>query len=185
MADLDQLLAQIPIDQLAGQFGMDPAQAEAAVRNALPALIGGMKANAEDPAGAASLEKALGEHDDDLLEGGLDITQIDTDDGQKIVKNVFGDNQDQVIDALGGMQGSGGGSSVFSSLLPMLAPVVMSFLAKSFGGGGGGAAAPAGAPAGGGGLGDLLGGMVGGGGEGGGMGGLQDILGGLLGAGKR
>jgi hypothetical protein len=179
MADIDSLVSQLPMDQLARQLGVSESEAEGAVRQALPALLGGLNANAQDPAGAASLANAVGEHDDDLLEGGIDLDQIDTGDGEKIVKNVFGDNDQQVIDTLGGL---GGGSGLMAKLLPILAPLVLSFLAKQFGGGGltPGTATGSGGQAGGG-LGDILGGMLGGG-EGGGIG---DILGGLLGGGKR
>ena len=90
MADIDELMSQIPMDQLASQLGASEAETEQAVRQALPALLGGMNANAQDPGGAASLAKALGQHDDNLLEGGIDVSQVDTADGQKIVKNVFG-----------------------------------------------------------------------------------------------
>lgn len=180
----DALVSQIPLNQLAGQLGVSEGDAEQAVRQALPVLIGGMNANAQDPAGAASLASALGDHDDDLLEGGVDLSKVDTDDGQKIVKNVFGDNQDQVIDALGGLGGSGGGG-ISAKLLPMPAPLVMSYLAKSFGGGTQAGATGASAAAGGA-LGDLLGGLLGGSeGASGDLGGPGDILGGLLGGGKR
>ena len=104
------------------------------MRAALPALVGGMQANAQDPAGAASLQRALGQHDGSLLEGGVDLGQVDTDDGAKIVRNIFGDNEDAVVNQLGGLGGLGGG--LISKLLPMLAPLLMSFLGKSFGGGG-------------------------------------------------
>jgi hypothetical protein len=180
MADIEALVSQIPIDQVARQLGVSESEAEQAVRQALPALVGGMKANADDPAGAASLAGALSEHGDDLLDGGIDLDQVDTADGQKIVRNVFGDNEDQVIQTLGGQ----GGGSMFSKLLPILAPIVLSYLAKSFGGGGTKAGAQAESGGGMGGLGDILGGMLGGG-EGGGFGGLGDVLGGLLGRGKR
>ena len=43
------------MESLAAQLGVDPGTAESAVREALPALLGGMQANASDPAGAASL----------------------------------------------------------------------------------------------------------------------------------
>jgi hypothetical protein len=176
VADIDALVSQLPMDQLARQLGVSESEAEGAVRQALPALLGGMNANAQDPAGAASLASALGDHDNDLLEGGIDLDQVDTADGEKIVHNVFGDNEQQVINTLGGGGGAGG---MMGKLLPMLAPLVMAFLAKQFAGGkqGGGGGA--------GGLGDILGGLLGGG-QGGGMGGgLDDLLGGLLGGGKR
>src|SRR5688500_1034932 len=56
---IDELMSQIPIGQLAGQLGVSEAEAEQAVRTALPALLGGMQANAQDPAGEASLAQAL------------------------------------------------------------------------------------------------------------------------------
>jgi hypothetical protein len=204
MSNIDDLMGQIPIGQLASQLGVSEAEAEQAVRAALPALVGGMQANAQDPAGAASLQRAIGQHDGTLLEGGVDLGQVDTDDGAKIVRNIFGGNEDAVVNQLGGLGGLDGG--MISKLLPMLAPLLMSFLGKSFGGGG--SDAPASAPAsggstsgmgpgapsskpaeasgdGGGGLGDLLGGLLGGGGGGGGLGDIIGGLGGLLGGGKK
>ncbi len=212
MSSIDDLMSQIPIGQLAGQLGVSEAEAEEAVRSALPALVGGMKANADDPAGAASLARAVRQHDGSLLEGGIDFDQVDKADGEKIVRNVFGDNEEAVVNQLGGLGGLGGsgGAGLIAKLLPMLAPLLMSFLGKSLGGGGSapsssapsgssdtagmgpGAAKPAAADddSGGGGIGDILGGLLGGGdggggGGGGGLGRLGDVLGGLLGGGKR
>jgi hypothetical protein len=188
MSTIDDLLAQIPMDQLARQLGVTPGEAEKLTRQALPALVGGMEANAHDPRGATSLMRAIGKHDNDLLDGGVDLDQVDTDDGYKIVLNVFGNNSDKVINRLG----SGKQDSMMSKLLPMLAPIVMAYLAKRMTGGPksstkSGTKAKAGAddalP---GGLGELLGGLLGGGSGGsGGGGGLGDLLGGLLGGGKR
>lgn len=174
MSTIDDLLAQIPMDQLARQLGVAPDQAKELTRQALPALVGGMEANARTPGGDRSLAEAIQQHDDDLLDGGVDLDQVDTDDGDKIVGHVFGDNRDQVISRLGG----GEKDSIVSSLLPMLAPLVMSFLAKRAGGGGGGSASGS---RGGGGIGDLLGGLLGGSGGAG----LDDLLGGLLGGGRK
>jgi hypothetical protein len=184
--DFNDLLSQIPMNQLAQQLGVDEQTAEQATRQALPALLGGMQANALDPAGAASLSQALGQHDDNLLDGGVDFGQVDTDDGDKIVSNVFGDNREQVVNQLGGFGGGGGGgSSLIAKLLPMLAPIVMSYLAKQFSQRGGGSTTTASATGGSaGGLEDLLGGLLGGGQSGAG-GGIGDLLGGLLGGGRR
>jgi hypothetical protein len=198
MSSIDELVAEIPISQLASQLGVDEKEAEQAVRQALPALVGGMAANAQDPSGAASLAEALGQHSVDLLDGGIDLGQVDTTDGEKIVHHVFGDNEEAVVNQLGGL---GGGSGMIMKLLPLLAPLLMGFLAKNVlgkgGGGGGATAAPADTagmgPSGtggdaasdaGGGLGDVLGGLLGGEG-GGGLGGLGDVLGGLLGGGRK
>ena len=161
MTDLNDLLSQIPMDQLARQLGVDEQTAEQAARQALPALLGGMQANAQDPAGAASLSRAVGEHDSSLIDGGVDLEQVDTVDGDKIVSNVFGDNREQVVNKLSGP--GGGAGDIIGKLLPMLAPLVMAFLAKQAQGSGAGQASAAGGA---GGLGDLLGGLLGGGGGG-------------------
>ncbi|NMM82853.1 hypothetical protein B2J88_00455 [Rhodococcus sp. SRB_17] len=197
MASLDDLLSQIPIDQIAQQLGVDRATAETAVKSALPTLVGGLGANAQDEAGAASLESALQAHaNTTILDDGIDISKVDTEDGQKIVANIFGNNTDQVASTLGGV---GGGNDLVKQLLPILAPIVLAYLAKQFtGGGGGNATQTQASTGGGGGLGDLLGGLLGGGNSGGGIGGalggllggsggggIGDLLGGLLGGGKK
>lgn len=181
MTVVDELLTQIPMSQVASQLGVDEQTAEQATRQALPALLSGMHANAQDPDGARSLSEAVGQHDNDLLNGGVDVSQVDTADGDKIVQHVFGDTRGQVVDQLGSIGGSGG-SDLMGKLLPILAPIVMSYLARRFTQGGTGTPGASGA----GGLGDLLGGLLGGGGQTGGQtGGLGDLLGGLLGQGRR
>lgn len=202
MTAVDDLLGQLPMGELANKLGVDEATAEQAAKTALPTLLAGLQANAEDPAGAQSLESALAQHQDSsLLDGGVSLDQVDEADGEKIVGNVFGDNKSQVVNALSNATGGGDGqSSIISKLLPMLAPIVMAYLAKQFmnkgqsgegsGDGGGlagmlGGLLGGGGSGGGGGLGGMLGGLLGGGGSGGGGGGLGGMLGGLLGAGKR
>ena len=76
MSAVDDILADIPMDQLAAQLGVDEATAEQATRQAIPALLGGMQANAEDPAGAASLAGALGDHPSELIDGGVNLTRL-------------------------------------------------------------------------------------------------------------
>jgi hypothetical protein len=166
--------------QLAGRLGVDQQTAEQATRQALPALLSGMHANAQNPDGAQSLANAIGQHDNTLLDGGVDVDQVDTAQGNKIVQNVFGDSRGQVVDQLGGMGGAGG-SELMGQLLPMLAPIVMSYLARRFTSSGAGTV-PASGAGGGGDLGQVLGGLLGGGGQ---AGGLGEVLGGLLGQGRR
>jgi hypothetical protein len=184
MSAVEDILAQIPLGQLAGQLGVNEQQAEQAVRTTLPALLGGIQANTEDPGGAASFTQAVQQHDGSLVEGGVDLNQVDPQDGQKIVNHVFGAQQDQVVQQLGGVGGVGG-SGLIQKLLPILAPIVMAYLAKQLTG----ATSNVGQ---GGGLGDMLGGLLGGMMGGGGataqqQGGpdLGSILGGLLGGGTR
>jgi hypothetical protein len=194
---VDDILADIPMDQLAAQLGVDEPTAEQATRQAIPALLGGMQANAEDPAGAMSLAGALGQHPSNLIDGGVDLNQVDAGDGEKIVGNIFGPNQDQVAQTLGGSLGGGQAGGLIQRLLPILAPIVLAYLSKRLmgqrqGGGQddplgsilGGAASGSSNP-----LNDLLSSMLGGGtAAGGGQssgGSILDMLGGLLGAGRR
>lgn len=183
MDNLDDIVAGIPMNALADQLGVDPTTAESAVRQALPALLGGLQANAADPAGAASLTGALDKHPPDLVAGGVDLNQVDTDDGQKIVGNIFGSNTDQVAQTIGGNLG-GGRVDLIKKLLPLLAPIVLSYLSSRMRGGTttGTEAPPSG------GVGDLLGSILGSMGTGGSStsaGPVLDMLGGLLGGGRR
>jgi hypothetical protein len=178
MSATEEILANIPLRELAAQLGVDEATAEAATRQAIPALLGGMQANAADPAGAASLAGALGDHPSDLVDGGVSLDQVDTDDGQKIVGNIFGANTGQVAQTLGTNVGQQ--SSLIQKLLPILAPIVLAYLSKRLTGSNQGSSGNV--------LTDLLGGMLGGGGAsqaGSGSGSILDMLGGMLGGGRR
>jgi hypothetical protein len=195
---VDDILSRIPLADLAARLGVDEGTAEEATRQALPALLGGIQANTADPGGAASFASAVRQHDNDLVEGGVDLNGVDEKDGDRIVGHVFGDQRGQVVRQLGTTGGSSTTSDLMGKLLPILAPIVMAYLAKRLGGG-----AAAGGQSGG--LGDLLGSILGGmpgqqrgqqqgdrqqgqqqGGLGDLLGGpLGDLLGGLLGGGRR
>lgn len=180
MASLDQLAASIPVDQLAAQLGEDPEAVRQAVDVALPALVQGLDANAQDPGGARSLNEALLQHDDDLAEEPIDPLQADPVDGERIVRHIYGDQTDAVVHQLGGV---GGSSDLVRKLLPYLAPIVLSYLAKQMGSGAGGGL-----------LGQVLQQVLTGAAQGSGStsrpGGafgdvLGDLLGGLLGGGRK
>ena len=169
MTELHDILRQIPVDQIAGLLGTDRQTAQAAVEAAVPTLLAGMQNNAQASDGAASLESALGQHQDGLLEGGVDVSQVDTADGEKIVSHVFGGQQDQVASQLAGTSQLGGvGGDLIKKLLPILAPIVMSYLANKVLGGrgqssGAGGSGGVGGQGGGIDLGGILGGILGGG----------------------
>lgn len=196
MSELEDLERLVPMDQVAAALGVDAATARSAVSTALPALVGGLQANAQDPGGASSLLGALTGKDTSLLSGGVSLDDVDTDDGAKIVRHIFGDNQDRVVAALGSTGTAS--SSILSKLLPILAPIVMTYIANKIAGAGAKTAEPAAAPTtpptaapagqpSAGGLGDVLGSILGGASSTGtgGLGGLGSILGGLLGGGTR
>ena len=129
------------MSQVAQMLGVSEEQAEASVKAALPALLGGMAANASDPAGEASLAQALGGHADDGWgddSSGWDLGAIDTDDGGKIVDHIFGSNRDEVVNRLSDNQQFGGlPSGMLMKLLPLLAPLLMKWLGGMFKNGGG------------------------------------------------
>jgi len=179
---IDEILAQIPSEELAAQLGTDPDTAMDAARKALPALLGGLSSNVSLGGGDALGAALQRDHDGSLLDSPNPLAAVDATDGGKIIGHIFGDKQDAVVERLGAT--SRAGSSVFTKLLPLLAPLVMAWLAKKVGGAlsGGTQQAATGAvassqPAGilggtpaaqpsaqsGGGLGGLLGGLFGGG----------------------
>ncbi|MDO5683251.1 MAG: DUF937 domain-containing protein [Propionibacteriaceae bacterium] len=144
MDAVQEILSSIPFGQLARQVGTDPATAEQMARQLIPALIGGMSANADDAAGAQSLAAALNDHaGSTLLDGGVQIEQVDTEDGDKIVQNVFGAHTPQVTQRLGA-QLAGGNNELVQKLMRYLAPIVLAYLAKKLTEGRGGAAGGAG-----------------------------------------
>ncbi|GAB3405828.1 hypothetical protein GCM10027515_19640 [Schumannella luteola] len=189
MSDIDQLLKTLPVGDIARQVGVDEDTAQDALQQILPGLVGGLQANVAD-GGEASLEKALGFHQG----RSLSLADVDEADGQKIVKNVFGDNAAPVASKLADSSAkSSVTQGLIEKILPIVAPLVLAWLANRFFGqkdaGGSASAAPAST---GGGLGDILGGLLGGGSgssggssSGGGIGDILGGLGGLLGGGKR
>ena len=108
MSALDDILGALPADQISQQVGASPDEVRTAAAAVLPALLGGLQANAGDPSGAGSILQALGQHDDDLLTGGADLSAIDEQDGTAIASHIFGDQQDEVVNRLGGLPAVGG-----------------------------------------------------------------------------
>lgn len=178
MAGLDELFAQIPVQDIAAKLGADQGEVDKAIRTLVPALVGGLQANvAADDIDSTDLEAAVGSQAaSGLLDGGVKVDDVDAGAGDKIVANIFGGNDsNSVASALAGT-GAGSGDLI-KRLLPILAPIVLAYVGKQFGGNSTGQGAPSG-----GGLGDVLGNILGGSG-GGGNNPLGSILGSVLGGG--
>lgn len=173
MSAVADIKSSLDLSQVAQFLGTDEQTAATAVDQALTQLVGAMDANAGDAARAAGLTKAaLGDH----LTGSswsdqVDINDVDASDGEKIVSHVLSPTQIQSLS-------SGSGGSLLQRLLPILAPLVMGYLASKLQERMGGATQKTAQEQSGGGLDDLLGGLLGGSGSGGGLG---DLLGGLFG----
>jgi hypothetical protein len=177
VTDINDLFAQIPIGEIAKELGVSKDEAAKGVALALPALVSGLHANASDPKGAASILSALAGKDTSLIEGGISLADVDTADGKKIVKHIFGAATPDVAAKLGGASALGSGT--MKKLLPILAPIVLAFIVKQMTGSKTKTTTPSS-----GGLQDILGQVLGGalgGGGGSSGGGIGDILGQVLG----
>jgi hypothetical protein len=170
---VEEILGQLPLPELAAQLGIDPQTAAQAAAAAIPSLIGGLQHNA-DQGGEQAIAGALVQHSSSNLfdSGSVDLNSDDTNDGAKIVQHIFGDQSTQLAHAIG--QRTGASGTLVNQLLPILAPIVLAYLAKKLTG-----------PQSGGGdiLGNMLGSVLGGqtgtqSSSGGGM--LGSILGGIL-----
>jgi len=116
------------IQAIAQQLGIDPAQAESAIQQAMPLLIGGLARNAQND--AAAVHSAIGDH------AGSDVGSIlgrvlgggggGLNNGMAILGHIFGARQDQAAQGLG--QQTGLGQQNAGQLLAILAPVVMGVL---------------------------------------------------------
>jgi hypothetical protein len=159
MSDIDSLLKAIPIDQVASALGVDTPTAQAAVATAVPAILAGLHHEASTEEGAGRLAEAVGSKDPSILNG-LSLDQIDVNDGEKILGHIFGGDTGHVTsavaqqlsgsDVLGSVLGSilsgqrppqpapapstpataGVGPELAQKLLPLLAPIIMAWLAQ-------------------------------------------------------
>ena len=203
MAGLDDLFNQIPVADIASKLGADQGEVNQAIQTLVPTLLGTLQQNVagrRHRLQSSSEKTVIAEGESGLLDGGVNVDQVDETQGNQIVASIFGGNDtNQVASALAG--GGAGGGDLIKRLLPILAPIVLAYIGKQFAQ----AAAPARAPGagsgrpaaavsatcwaassavpaparGGGGnnpLGSILGSVLGGG-QGGALG---DILGGLL-----
>ena len=195
---LDDILKQVPIDDIAAQLGVSPEVAKAGVEQGGAVLLGGLAKNASTSEGSSAIENALKRHEGKA--GAAKVDEIDQADGGKIVSHILGADEKKVTEKLTESPQTAGID--FGKLLPILAPIVMGLIAnankdksaktetaEAQSGGGGigdviGGLLGGGNSSGGGGIGDVIGGLLGGGKSSGG-GGIGDLLGGLLGAGKK
>lgn len=196
MAELEDLYAQIPVDQIAERLGVEPGKVASTVKTLVPVLVGGLAHNvAADDIDSSQLESTVAKQGaSDLLDGGVNVDHVDEAEGSRQIAGIFGGNNPaQVASALSGA--GAGDNDLIKQLLPILVPIVLAYIGKRLTEGSAAAPAPAPAPSGGGGLGDILGGILGGskgdnplgtilgqvlGGNKGSGGGIGDIIGDLI-----
>jgi hypothetical protein len=183
MAELDDLIKQIPVADIASKLGADEGEVNTAIKTLVPALVGGIQQNVEtEDIDSSDLESAVAQQGaSGLLDGRVSVDQVDARQGDQLVAKIFGGNDsDQVASALSGV--GAGGSDLIKKLLPIITPIVLAYIAKKLAQGSAPASAPSSAPSGGG-LSDVLGSILGGS-SGGGNNPLGSILGSVLGGDK-
>lgn len=137
MSVLDLLTQQLGDDnvlsRLSNQIGADKKSTAAAVSGALPMLLGALSQNTQQSNGAQSLLGALDrDHDGSILDdiaGFLGNNPLTQGNGSGILGHILGGRQAQAENSLSKVSGLGAGQ--IGQLLTMLAPIVMSALAKS------------------------------------------------------
>lgn len=140
MTITDDIFAQLsgaPMQQISQQLGLGQTQTAGAIAAALPMLIGALGRNASQPQGAEALFGALqrdhaggGMGLGDLLGAVLGGQQSRQTDGAGMLGHIFGSRQPQAEQAIG--QATGLGSAKANTLLKVLAPLVLAYLAKRF-----------------------------------------------------
>lgn len=112
MSDLDDLIKSIPLADIAAQLGVSEDVASEAVNQTVPTLLAGLQAQ-----DTAEPKPQL-------------IDAADNGDGQQIVANLFGEKTDDVAAAAAAPLSSGVTDGLVKQLLPILAPIVISFVMK-------------------------------------------------------
>ena len=151
MAGLDELFAQIPVQDIASKIGADRRRGEQRDQHA---GAGSGRRRAEnvqaDEIDSSELESAVAQQGaSGLLDGGVNVDQVDAEQGDKFVARIFGGNDSNAVASALAGTGAGGGDLI-KKLLPILAPIVLAYIGKQFARGARrrrGAAAGAGAPA--------------------------------------
>jgi hypothetical protein len=156
---------------VARMLNIEESKAKWIVSAAVPLMIAALNYNAKNKNQASNIDNALSQHSGGLL-GNLSglLSGGPSEDGNKIIGHIFGSNAGFVTENLS--QKSGLSSSQVSSVLSVLAPVVMGYLGQQKQSQSSSAS-------------DLLGSLLSGGGNsssGGGL--LGNLIGSVLGGGK-
>lgn len=113
------------IDALSKKTGTDSSETAGIMDAALPMLLSALGKNASSEAGASSLLGALKQHSDtSAIED--QIAKADAEDGSKIIKHIFGDEESSVVKTIS--EKTGAGTDKITNLLSNAAPSLMSGL---------------------------------------------------------
>lgn len=103
MVSLDDLFAQIPIQDIANQLGADSGEVDSTIRTLVPVLVSGLSQNAQDPGQADSIVNTAATFAaQGLLDNAFGASQSQ---GQQVISTIFGGNDtNQVASALSGLK---------------------------------------------------------------------------------
>lgn len=126
------------VDTISRQVNASPVQTKNAIASAIPILMNALAKNSSTPDGAAALQNAINrDHNGSILDNlGMFLNNPNLQDGAGILKHVFGDKQQNVVNYISSDSGLNGASVM--RILQMIAPIVMGFLGKKNAGSGGG-----------------------------------------------
>jgi hypothetical protein len=160
MSDLDSLIKAIPIDQIAGSLGVDQGTAQQAVLTALPTILAGLHHNAQSDKGASELAAAVAGKDTSILDGlsldqidaadgakilghifgggnatdhvasGVAAQLSGTDILGQVLGQVLGGGAQTAPAPAPAPTQTGVSSDLVKKLLPLLAPIVLTWLAQ-------------------------------------------------------
>ena len=103
----------------------------------IPALVGGMRRNAGAAEGAESLARALADHSAaDTSRPAEFLKNADLKDGKKILGHVLGSDQDALVEQISRASGVTKGKT--TTILALVAPLLLSLLGSQSSGGSGG-----------------------------------------------
>lgn len=125
----DQMNNQGTLSKLGESVGAEPSQVQQLAQLGMPALLQALGRNASTSEGAAALDNALAQHQDDNVddvEGFLN--NANTDDGAKMLQHIFAGNNDLVQNNLAKQTGLE--TSQVSGLMAQLAPLLLGALGQ-------------------------------------------------------
>ena len=180
---LTEILGQLGgLQSMSRELGLSEDQAASGAEALIPAILGGMKKQAQaQPAGLEGLGGLLGQlGGGGLLDQVLSPQPTDVSPGNDVLGEIFGSKDVSRTVAQNAAAQTGLDASVLQRMLPMLAMLVAGYMARQRGAAAADLSSGAGTQPGGG-LGDVLGGILGGSGAGGaapaGLGSVLDMNG--------
>jgi hypothetical protein len=132
---VQQHLGPNEIQQISQHIGADPATTSSAIQAAIPMMVGGMAHHAQQPDGASAIENAVASHTPADMLGGLGNlggilsgAMSGGGGGGGLLGSILGRHTDTVQNGV--QNASGLDSTKVKALLAMLAPLVISAIAK-------------------------------------------------------